>query len=135
MRPHNLPVIILRALIDCLHRLSIRRQTEQIELAIAVQIRGVKNEGRPGWLVQQHKLLLLIAEPDQRSARALAGNLRRRRQEQIERSVIVEISDSQPHFACKVVGRIRYSGNLSCVPALPFVLIRNPTDNTVTLHD
>src|SRR5882724_831560 len=72
MRAHNLPVIILRALIYRLYWLSLRRKTQEIEPAIAAQIGGVKDHRRARWLFQQPKMPPLIPEPDQRPGRAFA---------------------------------------------------------------
>ena len=91
VRPYDLPVIILRALIDRLYRLPVRGQTQQIEPAVAVQVCGVKNQCRPGRLIQQREFSLRIAEPDQRAGRALPGAGETGDKIQIERSVVIEI--------------------------------------------
>ena len=67
MRPHHLPVIVLRTLIDRLNRLPVGGKTEQIEMAIAAQVGGVKHQRRSNGLRQQREFVLGIAEPDQRA--------------------------------------------------------------------
>ena len=44
VRPNHLPVIILRSLIDSLDGLPLRREPNEIESAVAVQIGSVKYE-------------------------------------------------------------------------------------------
>ena len=134
MRPHNLPVIILRALIHCLYGLAIRRQAQQIELAIAAQVCGVKDERRRDWLLQQYKFLLLVAQPDHCAARVLAWSFRGWRNDQIKRPIVVEIGDPQPNFTGKIVGCVRNPGNFSRIPALSFVLVGNTNDGAVRLY-
>ena len=46
VRTHHLPVIILRALIHRLHRLSVGRKAEQVEMAVVAQVGGVEDQRR-----------------------------------------------------------------------------------------
>ena len=46
-RPNHLPVIVLGPVVDGLDRLPVRGKAEQIELAVAVQVRRVEDQRRP----------------------------------------------------------------------------------------
>ena len=80
------------------------------------------------------KLPVDVAEPDHRAGGVAARSRRSGREKQIERSVVIEISDVQAHLARKVGAGVRHSCDLGGLPALSFVLVRNPEDSAVGLH-
>ena len=133
VRPHDLPVIILRALIHCLNSLTFGRQTQQFEPAIALQVGDIKYSLWRGRLLQKSEDTISIAEPNQCSGSA-GRTLHRGSENQIERSIIVEISDVQTHVSQEIVRCIGHPGDLGRVPALSFIFIGNANDGAVRLH-
>jgi len=123
VRPHNLPVIILWTLVDPLHRLPIRGQTEKVEMAVIAGVGGVEHQRRSRGRRQQREAAGHIAQPDHRARVVAACSRRSRRKNQIERAIVIEISDVHAHLARKVGARVRHSCDLGCLPALPFVLV------------
>ena len=65
VRSNHLPVIIFRAAVDCLNWFSRSGKAEQIESAIPVQVRRVEHQRRTGGMVHQHKLAIVVAEPNE----------------------------------------------------------------------
>ena len=109
VRPHHLPVIIFRTVIDGLQRLSIGGKTQQIEPAIAAQIRCVRNHRRseplsPNGCSSKTNLPFSSAKPNQCSGNFAARIRRRPSQKQIQRAIVIEIGDVQAHFAAEIIG-------------------------------
>ncbi len=67
-RSHHLPVIVLRAVIDCLDGFTVRRKTHKIESAVAVQIGSVKDQRRADGVVELFEIVLLISQPNERAS-------------------------------------------------------------------
>src|ERR1700722_12942938 len=132
--PDHLPVIILRSLVHGLHRLSVDRETEQVELAISTQIGYVKHHCWSRGMIEQNELTVVIAEPNQGVGYAGIGRRRRRSQKQIERSVIVEISHVQSDIVREIGGGIRDSGNLRRLPAFSIVFTGDSKNGAIRLH-
>src|SRR5580698_6044687 len=69
VRPHNLPMIILRTVIDGLQRLSVGGKRQQIETPVAGEIRRARNQRRsrclPKRMLEQNKFTLFVRKPDQ----------------------------------------------------------------------
>src|SRR6185369_11251080 len=95
VRPHNLPVIVLRTLIDPLHGLPIRGQTEEIEMAVIAGIGSVKHQRRSCWMTQQSEASSDVAEPDHRARVVAARSRRSGRKDQIEGAIVIQISNVQ----------------------------------------
>ncbi len=123
MRTNYLPVIILRTLTDCPHRLSVGGKTEEIEMAIVAHVRSVKHQGRSHGLGEQREFVFCIPEPDQSTRAGAILNQGSGRKKQIEGPVVVQISHVQTSFARKNTACIRDVRNFRGLPGLSFVLV------------
>src|SRR5580692_2254239 len=74
-------------------------ETKQIEVSVGAQVRNIKNGREPGCVVQEYEFRCRIPEPNQR----LGYRPREGRfdvgENQVERTVVVEVGDFEPHLA------------------------------------
>ena len=114
--------------------MAVLGKTQQIELAIAPQVGRVKDQRRPCQMVEEGEFVFFVSEPNERARRTLRGHWSDRRQIKIERSVVVQVSDAQAHLTREIVRRVGDSGDLSDVPGLALILVRNSNNGTVGLN-
>src|SRR6202050_480197 len=96
-RTKDLPLIRFTSLVDRLLRLPGRGESQQVESSIAIDVGDVKYPRGTHGLSQRGKFLRAIAQPHHRASR-VPGIRRDRSEQQIDRSVVIQIGGVQAHF-------------------------------------
>src|SRR5580698_10062081 len=82
-------------------------------------------------MFEKIKSAFVIAEPDPEMIRRVRLRRRRIRKNDVERSVVIEISYLQPRISSQIIRNVRHRSNLSRFPALTLVLVRDANDRSV----
>ena len=64
VRAHDLPVIVFRAVIYCLHGFAARTEAEEIQASVGAQVGDIENRRGSRGVIEQRKFRSGVAEPD-----------------------------------------------------------------------
>ena len=132
-RANDLPVIVLRSVIDGPQRLAIGRETEKIETAISVQVGRVEDGSWTRNWLRRGEIAFLVAKPHE-SARSVG--VRRRRytaKQQIDCAVVIQISGAQAYFAGEKIVSGGNMGDLDLLPGLAIGVLGETDDCAIGL--